>query len=55
VDAAIVDPGTVPLTIDLGIAAARYLRLRQVGSEPGIPWWIAELDVFRPPDSTAPQ
>lgn len=48
VHAAIRDPGTVPLTIDLGLVSARYVRLRQTGSEPGIPWWIAELSVFAP-------
>ena len=48
VRAAIGDPGIVPLTIDLGLVSARYLRLRQTASEPGIPWWIAELNVFAP-------
>ena len=48
VQAAIADPRTVPLTIHLGRVQTRYLRLRQLGTEPGIPWWIAELTVFAP-------
>ena len=48
VHAAVVDPGFVPLTIDLGQASARFLRFRQTGIEPGIPWWIAELNVYAP-------
>ena len=48
VHAAIADPGVVPLTIDLGRVATRYLRIRQTGSEPGIPWWIPELIICGP-------
>jgi len=46
--AALVDPGDVPLTIAFAPAQARYLRLRQTGREPGIPWWIGELQVLAP-------
>ena len=48
VHAAIQDPGVVPLTLDLGRVEGRYIRLRQVGAEPGLPWWIAELRVYGP-------
>jgi hypothetical protein len=48
VRAAVADPVDVPLTIVIGSKETRYLRLRQTGSEPGIPWWIAELEVHRP-------
>ncbi|MGE3518305.1 MAG: discoidin domain-containing protein, partial [Vicinamibacterales bacterium] len=48
VRAAIQAPQVVPVTIELGRVRARYIRLRQVGYEPGIPWWIAELRVHAP-------
>lgn len=48
VRAAVQEPQVVPLTIDLGRARGRYLRLRQTGEEPGIPWWIAEIRVHAP-------
>jgi hypothetical protein len=54
VHAALTDPGRVPLTIDLGEVSGRFLRLRQTETEPGIPWWIAELDV-RAPGVLAPR
>lgn len=50
VRAAIQQPLVVPLTIDIGRVRGRFLRLRQVGHEPGIPWWIAELRVHSPID-----
>jgi hypothetical protein len=46
--AALADPGDVPLTIAFAPVQARYLRLRQTGREPGIPWWIGELQVLAP-------
>jgi hypothetical protein len=49
VRAALSDPGTVPVTIRFDAVSARFLRLRQVGRESGIPWWIAELRVLAPP------
>jgi hypothetical protein len=49
VHAAVTNPGVVPLTIDVGDIKGRYLRMHQVGSEDGIPWWIAELSVRAPP------
>jgi hypothetical protein len=52
VHAAVTDPGTVPLTIDVGEMKGRYIRLQQIGSEPGIPWWIAELHVCAPAGTT---
>jgi hypothetical protein len=45
VRAALRDPGTVPVTFDLGGATGRYVRLRQLGSDT-VPWWIAELEVY---------
>jgi len=48
VHAAITNPETVPLTIDVGEITGRYIRLQQVGNAPGIPWWIAELSVRAP-------
>jgi F5/8 type C domain-containing protein len=48
VHAAITDPGIVPMTIDVGEIKGRYIRLQQAGSEPGIPWWIAELHARAP-------
>ena len=45
VRAAVQRPETVPITIPLTPASARFVRLRQVGAEPGIPWWIAEIGV----------
>jgi hypothetical protein len=49
VHAALTNPAVVPLTIDVGKIKGRYLRMHQVGSEDGIPWWIAELSVRAPP------
>lgn len=45
VRAAIQSPSLVPLTVDFPEVTTRLLRLRQIGHEPGIPWWIAELRV----------
>ena len=33
---------------DVGEIKGRYIRIQQVGTEPGIPWWIAELNVRAP-------
>jgi hypothetical protein len=52
VRAAVENPREVPLAIVLGRADARFVRLRQTGSEPGIPWWIAELEIHAPPPQT---
>ncbi len=51
VRAAVDRPGTVPLAIDFPATSARFVRLRQTGEEPGIPWWIAELSVLAPASS----
>ena len=48
VRAAVTDPGTVPITIDVGRANGRYIRLRQTGARPAVPWWIAGLRVHAP-------
>ena len=48
VRAALAEPGVVPLTVPLGGAVARIVRLRQLGREDGIPWWIAELAMRAP-------
>jgi hypothetical protein len=42
---ALAQPGRAPIVLDLQAARGRYLRLRQTGEEPTIPWWIAELQV----------
>ena len=49
--AALEDSQRVPISIPLGRVTTRRLRLRQLGSAAGIPWWIAELSV-RAPDAT---
>jgi hypothetical protein len=38
----------VPITIVIGPARARYVRLRQSGRDAAVPWWIGELAVFAP-------
>jgi hypothetical protein len=45
---AVQDPASAPIAIDLGRVNARYLRLRQTGADPTIPWWIADLHVHAP-------
>ena len=45
VRAALADPGVVPLTFELDRASGRFVRLRQLGRDPLVPWWIAELRV----------
>jgi len=45
---AVQDPGASPIVVDVGRAAGQYVRLRQTGAEPGIPWWIAGLRVHAP-------
>ena len=45
---AVQDPGTAPITIDLGRTRGRYIRLTQTGAESGIPWWIAGIHVHAP-------
>jgi hypothetical protein len=48
VRAALADPAMVPVTISVQPVTARFLRLTQTAREPGIPWWIAELQVHAP-------
>lgn len=48
VRAALVDPGVVPVTFTFTPVRGRYVRLRQTGNEPGIPWWIADVHVHAP-------
>jgi hypothetical protein len=48
VRAALADPSSVPLSVEFPPAEARYVRLRQLGAEAGVPWWIAELSVHAP-------
>lgn len=48
VRAALRDPATVPVTFDLGSSFGKLVRVRQVGQDPTVPWWIAELDVYGP-------
>ena len=54
VHAAVTNPEVVPLAIDVGEINGRFVRIQQVGSEPGIPWWIAELSVRAPSAATQP-
>jgi hypothetical protein len=46
--AAVRDPKSVPLTIALGNAPARFIRLRQLAKEPTFYWSVAELSVRGP-------
>lgn len=48
VQGAIADPAVVPITFDFGQVTTRYFKFTQIGSEPGIPWWIAELSAHAP-------
>lgn len=43
------DPRRVPVTLDLGRHTTRYLRLRQIGTDPVMWWSIAEATVLAPP------
>jgi hypothetical protein len=43
---ALQSPDIAPIVLDLGRTSGRYLKLRQTGAEPGIPWWVAELKVY---------
>jgi hypothetical protein len=52
VRAALAEPSIVPVTLELGRVAARFLRLRQLGHDASIPWWIAELEVRGPPENS---
>jgi hypothetical protein len=49
VRAALADPERVPVTITLEPASARFVRLRQIGRDTVVPWWIAELNVLGAP------
>ena len=53
VRAAVTSPESVPLTLNFGQLKGRFIRIEQVGSEPGIPWWIAELGVRAPAGTPA--
>jgi hypothetical protein len=48
VRATLADPDRVPVTIGVPRVTARFVRLTQIGQEPGIPWWVAELQVRAP-------
>jgi hypothetical protein len=48
VRAALDDPSRVPVSIPLLPTEARFLRLRDVGDEPGGSWCVAELSVRAP-------
>jgi hypothetical protein len=50
VRAALADPDNVPLTFELGFQSCRLIRLRQLGHDEDVPWWIAELHVHGPND-----
>ncbi len=53
VRAAIQEPSVVPLAVDFAEVSTQRLRLRQIGHEPGVPWWIAEIRVYASADLTA--
>jgi hypothetical protein len=46
VAAAVRDPRMVPLTFGFAPVPARWIRLRQLGTDPTFHWSIAELTVF---------
>jgi hypothetical protein len=46
---AIQDPRRVPIAIGLGDVTTRFIRLRQIGSDPVYYWSVAELSVLGPP------
>jgi hypothetical protein len=48
VRAALQSPGDVPVLMEFSPDQAAFVRLRQLGREPNIPWWIAELSVHGP-------
>ena len=51
VHAALAEPRIVPVAIEIPRLSVRFVRLRQTGREPGIPWWIAELEIRAPAKS----
>ena len=48
VRAALQNPGDVPVLMEFSPDRAAFVRLRQLGREPNIPWRIAELSVHGP-------
>lgn len=38
----------VPMTLSVPVVRTRRLRLRQLGTSPGVPWWIPEISVHQP-------
>jgi hypothetical protein len=50
VRAALAEPESVPLIFELGSQSGRFIRLRQLGHDAMVPWWIAELHVHGPSD-----
>jgi hypothetical protein len=49
VRAAIGDPIYVPVRIDLGEVRGELMRLRQLGRDAIVPWWIAEVSLYGSP------
>jgi hypothetical protein len=49
VRAAIGDPIHVPVRIDLGEVRGELMRLRQLGRDAIVPWWIAEVSLYGSP------
>jgi hypothetical protein len=43
--AALAEPERVPLTLTFAPTPTRFVRLRQLGADSGVPWWIAELEL----------
>jgi hypothetical protein len=44
--AALADPRNIPLSVPLGGAEGRFVRLRQTASDPLYPWSVAELEMW---------
>jgi hypothetical protein len=49
VRAALLDPVNVPVRIDVGGFQGRFMRLRQMGTDASVPWFVAEIAVYGVP------
>jgi hypothetical protein len=52
--AALAEPERVPLAVPLDGAAGRFLRLRQIGRDRVVPWWVPEVEVYPPAAASSP-
>jgi len=53
VSAGLADPGDVPVRFSLGNVSARYVRLRQLGTDAVFGWSIAEIQLFAPTNAAS--